>query len=165
LRGWNSCRIRMPSFEFSARMLPVLPEFSLGSSSVHLETCTGSVIHTLPRLSFVIRHSTSRSSSLGSEPATDWTAEEPFFDSRQKGTTKYAIQWATGDLFPGSKRLWRTNDHPPPSNAEVRNTFDHPPSPWHVQEQPSFRSSAIQCYIIDTAEQSWLNNSHTLQLA
>ena len=79
----NSCRIRMPSFEFSARMLPVLPEFSFGSSSLHLETCTGSVIHILPRLSFVIRHSTSRSSSLGSEPATDWTTEEPCFDSQQ----------------------------------------------------------------------------------
>ena len=70
-------------FEFSARMLPVLPGFSFGSSSLHLETCTGSVIHTLPRLSFVIRHSTSRSSSLGSEPATEWTTEEPCFDSRQ----------------------------------------------------------------------------------
>jgi len=46
-RGWNSCHIRVPSFEFPARMLPVLPEISPGSSSIHLESCTGSLIHTL----------------------------------------------------------------------------------------------------------------------
>lgn len=47
LRGWNSCRIRVPNFEFPAKVPPVLPETSPGSLSVHLETCTGSVIHTL----------------------------------------------------------------------------------------------------------------------
>lgn len=102
-RGLISCRIRMSSFEFSARMLPVLPEFSLGSSSVRLETCTGSVIHPLPRLSLVIRHSTSRSSSLGSEPAT---VGQPKNRVSIPGNKDYQVSYPMGNwcFLPGIKK-------------------------------------------------------------
>ena len=104
LRGWNSCRIRVPSCEFSARMLPVLPEVSPGSSSVHLETCTGSVIHTLPRLSFVINHSTSRSSSLNSEPLLQ--TGRPRNRVSIPGSKNYQVSYSVGNWcsFPGIKK-------------------------------------------------------------
>jgi hypothetical protein len=78
-------------------------------------------------------------SSRYSDYATDWTSEEPCFDSRLVqeiyllskatrpvlGPTQPLIQRTAGALSQGVKLPGRKGDHSPPSSAEVKNEWSY----------------------------------------
>jgi hypothetical protein len=48
------------------------------------------------------------------------------------GSTQPAIQWVTGAVFLGLKRLGREADNSPPSSAEVKNAWSYTSTPQYV---------------------------------
>jgi hypothetical protein len=84
-------------------------------------------------LVLVLEAGESRDSSLGYE------LDDPEFDSREGpgififitvsrpalGPIQPPIQWLSGALSPGVKRLGREADHSPPSSAEVKNAWSY----------------------------------------